>query len=690
MRRQLYQKKIRERILLMAAVVSAWMLTVGGRLMYLQVVKHDVWQAMAERQQQRTIRITPIRGTIYDSAGRELAKSVEAPSIFAVPAEVEDVEKTAAELARVLSLNVDALRQKLSERREFVWIKRKVSADEATTVKVLNLPGIHFITENKRIYPNNDLAAHVLGYSGIDEVGLDGVELVYDSFIRGKEAYILVHKDARGRTYERTQRSPVRGQDIILTIDSAIQFQTEKELREAVRRHQARSGVAIVLEPTSGEILALANVPSFDPNAFSQASEQERRNRAVRDIYEPGSVFKIVTYAAALEEGVIKPTDSLDGLGGQIVLAGHTIRDHRAFSRLTVGKAIEESSNIAAIQVASRLGPQRLSEYIEQFGLGQRTGVDLPGEAKGIVHPPERWSLVSTGAIAIGQEVGVTALQMAAAVAAVANEGVWVRPHVVRSVRSRTGEVLMEAKPEMRRIISRRTARILAGLLEGVVLRGTGRLARLDGYSAAGKTGTAQQVDPRTRRYSKTRYVASFAGFAPARDPRVVVLVAIDGPRGRYSGGEVAAPVFKKIAEAALHALGVPPDESSRAAPIIASAADFSEGTEGVSRRPPLLDGEAADSADKENLHVSANPSAGAVNSLTAVMGPLPDELAPSERAPVTIPDFRNRGLRAVAAECSRLGLRLIVTGSGGRAVAQSPPPGTPVRTGATCRVEFQ
>lgn len=688
MKRQLYQKKLRERILLMATIVGVWMLVVGARLFYLQVVKHSAWQAMAERQQQRTIRITPIRGTIYDSAGRELAKSVEAQSIFAVPAEVEDVGRTAGELARVLSVSVDALREKLSERREFVWIKRKVSANEATAVKVLNLPGIHFVTENKRIYPNNELAAHILGYSGIDEVGLDGVELAYDSVIRGKEAYILVHKDARGRTYERTQRSPVRGQDVVLTIDSAIQFQTEKELRAAVRRSQARSGMAIVLEPSTGEILALANVPTFDPNGFSSVSEDQRRNRAIRDIYEPGSVFKIVTYAAALEEGVIRPSESLDGMGGRIVLAGHTIRDHKTFSRLSIREAIEQSSNTAAVQVANRVGRQRLSEYIERFGLGRRTGVDLPGEAKGIVRPPNRWSLVSTGAVAIGQEIGVTGLQMAAAVAAIANDGVWVQPHVVRSVRSRNGEVLMEAKPERRRVISSRTARILADLLEGVVLRGTGRLARLDGYSAAGKTGTAQQIDPRTRRYSTSRYVASFAGFAPVKDPRVVVLVAIDGPRGKHLGGEVAAPVFKKIAEAALHALGVPPDEAPRATPIIASEADLAEGTEGVSPRPSLLDGDAIPEAE-EKAQISANPSVRALTPLAAVASPSYD-VAQQQRLTLTMPDFRNRGLRAVTAECTRLGLRLIVAGSGGRAVRQSPAPGTPVTRGATCRVEFQ
>jgi len=683
-KRELYKKTIRRRLAQLTGLLSVWMLLVGGRLLYVQVAQHEEWRAQADRQQRRAIRVAAVRGTIYDRAGRELAKSVEAPSIFAVPVEIEDVERTARDLARVLRLDEAALRERLSERREFVWVKRKVTPEEATAVKALGLAGIHFVTENKRAYPNGELAAHVLGYAGVDEVGLEGIEFLYDREIRGEESTVFVYRDARGRTYERTQRPVVRGHDLVLTLDATIQFHAERELREAVDRARARSGVAIVLDPKTGEILALANAPTFDPNAFAKASEEARRNRAIRDLYEPGSVFKIVTFAAALEEGVLRPDEVIECLGGRIVLAGHAIRDHRPFFRLTARQVLEQSSNVGTIQIALRVGAARLAHYIERFGFGRRTGVELPGEARGIVRPVRRWTPASIGAIAIGQEIGVTALQVAAAMAVIANDGVWVQPHLVRAVRARDGTVVKRPEPERRRVLSASTARVLAQMLAGVVERGTGQWAQLAGYSAAGKTGTAQQFDPRTRRYSKTRYVASFVGFAPVADPRIVVLVALDRPYPRYTGGEVAAPVFKRIAEAALHALNVPPDRHP-GRPILAARTNFaSEGTEGGIGFGP---------ADPEALQVSSLPPSptpardlllrnSASASASAKEG--------REDSPlVRVPDFRGQGIRAVTEQCARIGLRVIVSGSGW-AVRQEPAAGTWVRRGTTCRVEFQ
>ncbi len=682
-KRELYKKTIRRRLLHLMGMLVAWMLLVGGRLVYVQIAQHGFWRAQAERQQRRAIRVAPVRGTIYDRAGRELAKSIEAPSIFAVPSEIEDLERTVRELSRALQMEPRLLRERLSERREFVWVKRKVTPEEATAVKALGLPGIHFVTENKRLYPQGELAAHVLGYAGIDEVGLEGIEFAYDREIRGEESTVFVYRDARGRTYERIQRPVARGHDLVLTLDATIQFHTERELLRAVRQTRARSGVAIVLDPRSGEILALANAPTFDPNAFAKAPAEARRNRAIRDLYEPGSVFKIVTFAAALEEGLLRPHEFVHGLGGRIVLAGHVIRDHRPFSRLTVQEALEQSSNVGTIQIALRVGAERLAHYIERFGFGRRTGVELPGEARGLVRPLERWTPVSVGSIAIGQEIGVTALQMAAAMAAVANEGVWVQPHLVRAVRSREGKVVQRTDPERRRVLSAHTARVLTDLLQGVVERGTGRLAQLSGYSAAGKTGTAQQFDPRTRRYSRTRYVASFAGFAPAHDPRVVVLVALDHPRTKHLGGEVAAPVFKRIAEAALHALNVPPDRP-QSRPVLALRTNFaSEGTEG--EIGPAF----SEASEGERLRVLALPASGG-----STRDPLGKNLVrqggETTGVPlVRVPDFRGQGIRAVTEQCARIGLRPIISGSG-RAVRQDPAAGTLVVRGTTCRVEFQ
>jgi cell division protein FtsI/penicillin-binding protein 2 len=667
MKRKLHEPRLRQRSLMLLAVMIGWMLVVIGRLAYLQVVQHEAMLELAQRQQQRTIRISPLRGTIYDRLGRELARSVEVESIFAVPVEAAPAKPMAAKLAQALKLKPQDILEKLSEAREFVWIKRKVSPEEAEAVKALQLPGIHFVTENKRYYPNHELASHVLGYAGIDEVGLDGVELTYDAHLRGQEGYILVQKDARGRLYGRTQPPLYKGQDLTLTIDAAIQMEAEQALSEAVQQARARSGVAIVLQPKTGEILALANVPTFDPNNFSSTSEPQRRNRAIRDIYEPGSVFKIVTYAAALEEHLAQPDNDMDCLGGRIVLAGHTIRDHRPYYLLSVREALENSSNIGAIRLGLRVGEQRFFRYIENFGFGRPTDIDLPGEAVGLVRSLDKWSRISIGSVSMGQEVGVTAVQMLAAMATVANDGVWMQPHVVRAVHSRAGDVISETKPQMHQVISRKTARTLADMLEGVVLRGTGKRAQLSGYTAAGKTGTAQQIDPLTGRYSTTRHVASFAGLAPVKEPQVCILVAIDDPHGLYYGGDVAAPVFKRIAEMVLHYLNVMPDSVSRGIELAALGSELtSEGTSGVTDVPVTYD-EAKDTGES-----SPEPqSSPVVTSMTV------------------LPDFKGRGIRSVAQECARLGVRLVVIGSG-QAVRQHPAPGSPITPGLACRVEFK
>lgn len=664
-----------------------WMLLLLGRLVWLQIVQHEALAARAHRQHQRVVRISPLRGMIYDRLGRELARSIETQSVFAVPCELSSVEQAATELARVLRLNRSELLQKLSSEREFVWVKRKLSDQETEAVQALGLAGIHFVSENKRYYPNRQLAAHVLGYVGIDEVGLDGVELAYDEHLRGQEGYVLVQRDARGRSYGLAQPPVHKGQDVTLTIDAVIQHATEQALEQAVQQSSAQSGVAIVMQPRTGEILAMANMPRFDPNAFTTASEQQRRNRAVRDLYEPGSVFKIVTYAAALQERLVSPEEMLDCSGGRVVLAGHVIRDHKTFSMLSLAEALENSSNVGAIRLGLRLGQQRLGRYIHQFGFGQRTGIELSGEAAGLVRPVQQWSAPSIGAISIGQEIGVTPLQMLAAMAAVANDGVWVQPRLVRAVHSRAGDVITEPVTTTRRVISSPVARTLANMLEGVVLRGTGKRARLNGYSAAGKTGTAQQFDPATGRYSTHRYIASFAGFAPVINPQVAIIVVIDGPRGTYHGGEVAAPVFQQIAEMALQYLNVTPDSAKPNLEFAAWEQAFaSEETGGAIAeatpvsRPVHTANEPVRAYSNEAM---IEPALARWNNNSASMQP---------RQPLGVgmvmPSFHGQSLRSVADTCARLGLRLVVVGSG-RAVNQTPVAGTPVTIGQSCQVEF-
>ncbi len=670
MKQKIHELVLKRRAIALVVFVAAWMLTVGARLVYLQVLRHQSMFEQAERQQQRTIRITPLRGTIYDRQGHELARSIEVESIFAIPAEITDYPATATRLAGALNLSPVTLTEKLQDRKEFVWIKRKVTAEEAKRVKLLALPGIHSVTENKRYYPNRELAAHVLGYSGIDEVGLDGIELAYDSHIRGEEGYAMVLKDARGRSYDRSQTPLYKGQDVMLTIDSAIQLVTERELAKVVQETQARSGTAIVMDPRSGEVLALANFPTYDPNNFAAYPESRRHNRAIRDLFEPGSVFKIVTYGAALEENLVRPDENIDCFRGGISLAGFTIRDHKAYGILSAREALENSSNIAAIRIGLRVGSRKLDQYAEKFGIGRRTGVDLPGESRGLLRPVEKWSSVSIGAISMGQEVGVNAIQMLSAMCAVANDGVWMQPHVVKTIYSRAGDVLARTQPEHRSVISRRAARALAEMLEGVVLRGTGKRAILRGYSAAGKTGTAQQIDPISRRYSKSRYVSSFAGFAPARNPRLAAIVTVDGPKGEHLGGTVSAPVFKRIVETALHYLSVAPDSNDANMATLALNSGFaSEETAGVEADAMASTGGAEDDSQAGVAAPAAKPS-------------------PLISGVMEMPDFSGRGVRSVTQDCARLRLKLIVSGSG-RAVHQDPLPGTPITSGRQCRVEF-
>jgi cell division protein FtsI (penicillin-binding protein 3) len=555
----------RTRRIRIAAIVGAvWILAIAGRLYQLQVLRYEHYTSKAARQQQRVIKLDPPRGTIYDARGRELAVSVQVDSAYAVPPEIEDPVAAAAKLARVVpGLDAKKLARSLSADREFVWIARKLDPPVADAVKALDLEGIHFLPESKRYYPMRELAAQVLGYVGTDNHGLAGLELLYNEKVAGKPGIRTVLRDARRGTVVAPGLSFAEaepGQDLHLTLDAAIQHIVERELEKAVREHGASRGIAVFLDPRTGGVLAMASYPGFDPNDFGRYGSARWRNRAIMDVYEPGSTFKIVTAAAALGSGMVHATDVFDCEMGGITVYGKRIRDHKAFGRLTFAEVLAKSSNVGVIKAALIIGDQRLYSTIKGLGFGRPTGIDLPGEGSGILHPMERWGMRGKAYISFGQGVSVTPLQLAAAVTAVANGGTLLRPHVVAGVgRGDMVQAAFSRPPAVGHPIAPATARELTRLLEGVVTGGTGRGAGVDGYRVAGKTGTAQI--PVAGGYSHSGYLPSFVGFAPADRPEIVGVVAVAEPKGfEYHGGQVAAPVFGAIARQVMLYLGIRPE----------------------------------------------------------------------------------------------------------------------------------
>jgi cell division protein FtsI (penicillin-binding protein 3) len=536
------------RALLVAAVIGFWMLVVAARLVYLQVSQHEGLVGRARQQQQNAIETTPQRGNLLDRHGRELARSIQTVSLFVDPYQLkpEDLQCTASALAGALGENEKDLTQGLqaaqTENKRFVWIARRLDVEKANPLIALKLPGLGSILEPKRYYPNASLASHILGFVGLDGQGLAGVEQSYNEKISGEPGRLFLERDATGKPYESYEIAAKQGQTVVLTIDQAIQYQTERALQNAVQNSRAKSGAAIVLDPRTGEILALANAPSFDPNNVSAFPAQHRSNWALQNIYEPGSTFKIVAFSAALEKGLGKPDDKIDCQMGAITVAGRVIHDHHPFGTLTLTQALEKSSNVAAIKLGLRVGNESMYDYMTRFGFGSKTGIELPGETSGILRKVERWQPSSIGSLAMGQEIGVTPVQMVAAFGTLANDGLRIAPHLIREIRNSAEAVVYTAQPEQHRVVSPATAVALRGMLEGVTLNGTAKKAQLDGYSAAGKTGTAQKIDPKTRAYSSTKFVGSFVGFAPVSNPQVVIIVVIDEPAGAYHGGDVAAP----------------------------------------------------------------------------------------------------------------------------------------------------
>lgn len=557
------------RLLQLFAILAAWAVVVVVRLIQVQLVKHDYYVNKAQRQQERTLALNPVRGAILDRRERVLAESVSAESIYADPQSIADKKTTAKALANALHEDPKEMAEKLASNSGFVWIARQLPLDQTAEVKKLKLGGVYFLDEHRRSYPRATLAANVVGYVGLDGQGLAGIEHSLDNYVRGKAGKVTLLRDARRGMYlvggEGANR-PVDGNDVVLTIDSIVQFIAERALQKAVDRYHAAGGSVIVMDPRDGSILAMASAPTFDPNRFGDFPAGAWKNRAVQDYYEPGSTFKIITASAGLEEGVVTPSQILDCANGALPVGNVVIHEHghNRYGLISFEDVMVHSSNIGAVRVGVSLGQDRFYRWIRRFGFGERTGVPLPGESSGLVRRVERWSALSNAMMSFGQEVGVTPLQLVTAVAAVANGGMKVAPRIVDRVVDAKGSIVYQpAKVAPERVMSDRTAAVLNEILKAVVARGTGQPAALSEHVVAGKTGTAQKAE-RGGGYSADKFVASFVGYVPADRPRLVILAVVDEPKGAQYGGTVAAPIFKEVAESTLRYLAVPPSLPAR------------------------------------------------------------------------------------------------------------------------------
>jgi cell division protein FtsI (penicillin-binding protein 3) len=642
-----------------------------------------------------------------------LAMSVPADTCFAVPAEIADPSMVAQLLAGPLDLSQDEILSRLASSRTYARLARKLSPDTVTRIDAMNLKGIYFEKEDQRFYPKRELAASVLGYVDVDQKGLGGIEYSLDDRISSQGSRTVVLADAHRHAMDSSDQAPAAAGNVVLTLDQNIQYIAERELNTAIRETHAIAGSVVVENPNTGELLAIANGPTFNPNAAGTSPADSRIDRAISAAYEPGSIFKIVTLSAAIDQGLVKPTDLVDCQEGSIDIAGHKIHDWHPFGVLSVADILAHSSDVGTIKIGLRLGAPKLYQYMQAYGFGQPTGVDLPGESKGLMRRLENWTPISVGSISMGQEVGVTPIQILTVMSAIANGGLIIRPHVVTGLRTGTEDIVPESQPAPRRVMQATTAATMRGMLEGVVLRGTGEFAHLDGYTAAGKTGTAQKIDPATGRYSKTQYNASFVGFAPLNTPAITVLVTLDSPIGLHEGGQVAAPVFHRIAQQVLEYLNVPHDvpmdsktevarEKNRRAELgmMADAPDFSSNsdTDSALEAPamPNSDADASAAPDvpaPDLAHASAASAPAPVAQHAIATQPPAKVAAPQtveldEGAGVQVPNLVGENVRDVTEQCEHLGLVPILAG-GGVALSQSPPAGSSVRRGTRVTVEF-
>ncbi len=719
------------RLSLLGAMLLLWCAAICGRLIYLQVFCYGNFVKQAGHQQQRAIPLAPKRGVIYDRAGRELAMSVLVDSAFAVPTEVKDLPTAVSLISRITGDDANVVLADCRAHKTFCWVARKASDETIGRIKSLNLQGIHFQKEPKRFFPARDLAAQVLGSVGMEDSGQSGIEHEFDEKLRGRPGKMSISVDARKKWFSDVETQPEPGENLVLTIDKNIQYIAEKELDQAIHDTQAIAGTVIVENPHTGEILALANRPTFNPNLRKQITPAALTNRAVSYVYEPGSTFKLVTISAALEEKITNPDEVFDCQMGSIVYNGMRIRDAKPHGLLPVWGVLAESSDVGAIKIALRLGEDRFYKYIRAYGFGQPTGIELPGETRGLTKPPSRWSRVSIAAISMGQEIGISPLQLAGLVSTFANDGVWVAPRIVAGTTQPQAMVQTVTfhPAEGRRVISSFTAAEMRSMMQKVVLEGTGRKAILEGYSAAGKTGTAQKVDPATGAYSKTKYIGSFAGFAPVNNPQIVVAVILDSAVGLHQGGQVSAPVFRRISQQVLEYLHVPHDlplaprhqlllaqskmkdkELEEGTPDhpgepleTAEVTGDSSGKPSVARAPTpanarTLNGPVVQAAMREPM---ANGSQAASPTPAVPEKPGDTTASVQEKLPLTgtvvldveqggieVPSFVGKTVRSALEAAQDAGLELEPVGSG-VARQQSPAPGTHVHAGSRVTVQF-
>ncbi|HEY4661378.1 MAG TPA: penicillin-binding protein, partial [Terriglobales bacterium] len=712
-----------------------WCATISVRLVYLQIFRYGNFEHRAQHQQQRTEEVSARRGIIYDRQGRELAMSINVDSVFAVPSEMPKPASTISLIARITKQDPHELLAKCEAAKSFCWLARKPDPEISARIRSLNLRGVYFQKESKRYYPKNELAAQVLGYVGMDDAGLSGIEREYEDQLHGRAGQMLISVDARKQWFGSVEKQPEPGQNIVLTVDEKIQYIAERELETAMQQTHAIAGTVVVENPHTGEILALANRPTFNPNLSREITPEKLKNHAVSDVYEPGSTFKLVTISSALEEKLTNPNELFDCQMGSIVYNGMRIRDSRPHGLLTVSDVLAVSSDVGSIKIGLRLGEDRFYKYIRAFGFGQQTGIEVPGETRGLSKPPSRWSKVSIAAITIGQEIGITPLQLVGMVSTMANDGVYVAPRIVAaSTQPKSAPQTIAFHPvNEHRVISAYTAAEMRQMMQGVVIspHGTGRRARLIGYSSAGKTGTGQKVDPATHAYSRTKYVASFAGFAPINNPAVTIAVVLDSPVGLHQGGQVSAPVFNRIAQQVLEYLHAPHDlelpanrqvllarekasdkdleegspdhpgeeldvADAPAADTLPSSArrepDVSSRLDGRDDRRSSINNELIPAAMREKVsHPIQTQKAIAPTLDIASSAPLPANgtvVLDVEQGGIAVPSFLGKSVRSAIEIAQANGFDLEILGSG-IAQDQSPAAGAHVPSGAKITVRF-
>jgi cell division protein FtsI (penicillin-binding protein 3) len=642
------------RVFFLSCLIFFCFALVIGRMFQLQVLKKEQLYELANHQQHAQIPLVPKRGTISDRKGNELAVSIEVDSVCADPKKVVDPGKTAQSLAAVLQADAGELKGKLRNGSSFEWIQRKITPKEVEEIKALRLPGISFLKENKRFYPNGQLAAHAIGFVGLDSKGLEGLESQYDNQLNGNKQVWYAAKDARGRQIVDNVSSQEgdRFRNIVLTLDKHVQHIVETELGRAVQKWGAKAGFAIAAEPSTGKILAMVVFPSFNPNQFLQYRAKAWRNRAIADTFEPGSMFKTFLAAAALEEKIVRPTDSFYCENGAYTVYERTIHDHSKHGWLNFQQIIKFSSNIGASKVGEKMGKDRFYRYIKAFGFGEKTQIGLPGESKGILHHPRYWSPITLDTISFGQGISVTGIQMITALSAVANGGFLMKPFIIEKITDEKGQTVQSFKPEVvRQVVSEETAKKLVALLKTATERGgTGEGAVPAGFEVAGKTGTAQKVDSLLRGYSEDRFTSGFMGFAPVEDPKLAVIVVIDEPQGNNFGGVVAAPVFKGIVEKVLPYLNV-----------------FPKGTQVVKNESEFIPKREVQGDELLVEGVKMGKGMGRV----------------------MMPDLTGLSMRNAMSRIEKTGLIIRISGNG-KVVDQVPKPGAMIEKGDICYLRFQ